>query len=278
MPLISRNVRLGRAKKLSSWRKVAIGTWRTVGDPSVYGTMEVDAGRALEYVAALRERTGKRVTLTHVVGKALALVFARYPDLNCVLRFGRLYPRQTVDIFFQVASDSEGTDLSGMTVREADRKSVVEITEEMEERVSRIKRREDKSFDRMKGLSGLLPGFLSRWLLDLSGFLLYTLNIWSPLLGAPRDPFGGAMVTNIGSLGLENAFAPLVPYSRVPFLLVVGSAAEKPVVRDGQIAIARMLPLCVTFDHRLIDGVHASKMAKLMTEIFADPEKHLGTP
>jgi pyruvate dehydrogenase E2 component (dihydrolipoamide acetyltransferase) len=276
MKLLSRNVRLGRPIHLSSWRKVAIGTWRTVGDPSVYGILEVDAGPALAYIARLRERTGMRVTLSHFMGRAMAEVLKRHPQINCIQRFGWLWPREDVDIFFQVASDAKGEDLSGMTVRNADRKTVLEITREMEERVRAIKEKRDRSFDRMKGLFGRIPPLLAGPLLTLSGFVMYTLNLWSPLLGAPRDPFGSVMITNIGSLGMDMAFAPLVPYSRVPLLIAMGAAKDAPVARDGRIEIAKMMKLCVTFDHRLIDGVHGSHMAKLLLRIFADPERELG--
>jgi pyruvate dehydrogenase E2 component (dihydrolipoamide acetyltransferase) len=105
---------------------------------------------------------------------------------------------------------------------------------------------------------------------------MYTLNLWTPLLGSPRDPFGSCMITSIGSLGLDMAFAPLVPYSRVPLLIAVGAARETPVVRDGRLTVALISRLCVTIDHRLIDGMHAAKMAKTMLAVFANPEGELG--
>jgi pyruvate dehydrogenase E2 component (dihydrolipoamide acetyltransferase) len=84
------------------------------------------------------------------------------------------------------------------------------------------------------------------------------------------------MITSIGSLGLDMAFAPLVPYSRVPLLIAVGVVQDTPVVRDGRIEVAKVSRLCVTLDHRLIDGMHASHMAKTLLATFANPEKELG--
>jgi hypothetical protein len=146
---------------------------------------------------------------------------------------------------------------------------------QVEERVQRIKQKKDQSFTKMKKTMGFLPGILSRFVLGFAGFFMYSLNLWSPLLGSPRDPFGSVMVTNIGSLGLDMAFAPLVPYSRVPLLITVGAVREEPVVRDGKIEIAKLLRLSATFDHRLIDGVHASHIVKSLKEIFKNPEKEL---
>jgi pyruvate dehydrogenase E2 component (dihydrolipoamide acetyltransferase) len=255
---------------------VAIGTWRSAGDPSVYGMVDMDVGPALAYLEKIRAATGERLTLTHFVGKAVAMTLARHPQINCILRMGRLYPRRNVDVFFQVASDETGQDLSGMTIRNADRKSIPELAREMATRVHSIRKQGDPEFKKMKGTMGLLPGFVSRYILGLAGFIMYTLNLWSPLLGSPRDPFGSVMVTNIGSLGLDMAYAPLVPYSRVPLLIAVGTARQAPVVKDGQLAVGTLARLCVTIDHRLIDGVHASHMARTINRIFINPEAELG--
>ena len=42
---ISRNIDLGPALRTSSWRKIAIGTWKTAGDPSVYGILDLNAAQ-----------------------------------------------------------------------------------------------------------------------------------------------------------------------------------------------------------------------------------------
>jgi len=275
MPLISKNIDFGRPMRASSWRKVAIGTWRSAGDPSVYAVVDLDAGPALAYLDQLKAQTGVKLTLTHFVGRAIAEVLGRHPDINCMLRFGRLYPRKTVDVFFQVASDTKGVDLSGMTIRRANEKSMAEIAQEMQKNVKEIREKGDPGFRKMKKTMGGLPGFLSRYVLGFAGFLLYSLNIWTPLLGSPRDPFGSCMVTSIGSLGLDFAFAPLVPYSRVPLLLSVGAVREDVVVRNGQPVVRPMLRICVTIDHRIIDGMHASHMSRTLAKIFETPQAEL---
>jgi pyruvate/2-oxoglutarate dehydrogenase complex dihydrolipoamide acyltransferase (E2) component len=273
--MLSRNVSLGRPLQMSAWRKIALGTWRTAGDPSVYSFVDMDVERALAFVEKEKQASGTKITLTHFCGLAMAEVLRRHPSINVIARFGRLYPRTDVDVFFQVAGDSAGKDLSGMTVRRCDQKRLPEIAREMQERVELIRHQGDPAFKKSKQLMGGLPGFLVKPLLDLTSFILYTLNLWSPLLGSPKDPFGSIMVTSLGSLGIDMAFAPLVPYSRVPLLLALGAVKPTPVVRDGKLAIATVARLCFTFDHRLIDGVHAAHMVKTLHKIFAEPEQEL---
>ena len=52
-------------KDVSSFRKIAIGTWRTTYDPSVYGTMELRMEKAVKYIEAFRARTGRHSDATH---------------------------------------------------------------------------------------------------------------------------------------------------------------------------------------------------------------------
>ena len=94
-------------------------------------------------------------------------------------------------------------------------------------------------------------------------------------MGAPKDPFGSLMLTNIGSLGIESGFAPLVPYSHVPVVVALGAITERPVVENGQVVVRKMVTLSVTIDHRVIDGVHASYLSKSIKKIFADPSGEL---
>jgi pyruvate/2-oxoglutarate dehydrogenase complex dihydrolipoamide acyltransferase (E2) component len=272
---ISRNIQFDRPKRLSSWRKVAIGTWKTVGDPSVYGMMDLDATKVLQFIESEKTKTGERITVTHFVGRAIAETIARHPEINSILRFGRLYPRKNVDIFFQVATDMSGHDLSGVTIRDVHTKSIHQIAKEMSDVVTKVRKGNDISFKKMKKMMGTFPGFLSPFLIGFSSFIMYTLNIWTSLLGVPKDPFGSALVTNIGSLSLETAFVPLVPYCRVPLLIALGAVKDRAEVVDGKVVVLPMIRLCVTFDHRVIDGVHASHMCRTIKRIFEHPETEL---
>lgn len=278
MSFLSRNVKYSGEAKLSSFRKVALGTWSTVGDPSVYGELELVVEPALEYIKKVSEKTGNKVTFTHFVGKACAETIRRHPDLNCVLRWGTLYRRSDVDIFFQVASDDKGEDLSGTTVRQIDKKNICEIALDMQKKVKRIRDTGDIDYKEMKKTMRTIPAWLSRYLLNFSSFFMYTLNLWIKALGVPKDPFGSIMITSLGSIGIDRAFVPLVPYARIPCLVAIGAIREGVVVVDGAVIVKKVASLCVTFDHRVIDGMHASHMIKTMKKIFAHPEHELGMP
>src|SRR5205807_904672 len=96
---------------MSTRRKLAIATWSAPREGNIYGKLTVDATQALAYVQHLREATGEKVTLTHLVGKACAEALKHAPTLNGRILFGRYIPHATVDIAFVVALE-EGKDLA----------------------------------------------------------------------------------------------------------------------------------------------------------------------
>lgn len=252
-----------------------MGTWRNAGDPSIYATVDLNVEPALRFISHEVQKSGLRINITHFVGRAVAECIARHPAINSMLRRGRLYRRKNVDVFFQAATDSAGQDLSGITLRKVNEMSLGKIADVMNSKVSNLREKGDKDFAQMKSLMGLVPAWLTKYLLNLSGCFMYGLNLWSPLLGAPKDPFGSVMITNIGSLGIDMAFVPLVPYSRVPVIVALGAISDRPVVREGAVVVQKMITLSVTIDHRVIDGVHASHMLRSIKQIFANPEIEL---
>jgi len=268
--MLHKNVKLKPYKGTSSWRKITIGTWGNGGDPSIYSQADYDARPILAKIDALKSQ-GSKVTPTIIAAKAIAVALKNNPHLNGFVRMGRVYHRDGVDIFLQVAADKKSEDLSGVVIRDCDSKSLDEIAEEFYEKAKSIRNGEDKVFTRTKKAFHILPGWFAGPLLNSLSFVLYALNIWSPLLNAPRDGFGSAMVTSIGSLGLEHAFAPLVPYARCPFVIAVGKIRDDVVARDGEAVVQPTITFCVTLDHRVIDGVGAAKMAKSLKRYLADP-------
>src|SRR5262249_60784262 len=109
---------------LVGWRRLATQTWRAADDPSVYAALELPMRNALAYLERVREETGVRVTVTHLVARALALAMHRYPQLNGIVARGRILLPDSVDIFLHVATDG-GMDLSGIKIERVDEKSAV---------------------------------------------------------------------------------------------------------------------------------------------------------
>jgi len=259
---------------VASFRKIAIGSWQTAYDPTVYGTLTVRMDKALEYVEEFRRRTGRRLTVTHLVTKAIAEALRKCPDANAVLRFNKIYLRKSVVISVLVVQPDEATgkvDLTAARVEGADRKTLVELADELEGIIRAVRERKDKALEKGKGTIGLVPFMFMNMFLKLISFLMYKLNLDLTALGMPKDPFGAVTITNVGSLGLDTAYVPLVPYTRVPIFIAPGAVKDVPVVQDGKVVPGKVMNVNASFDHRFIDGYHAAVLAKTIREMLENP-------
>ncbi len=88
------------------------------------------------------------------------------------------------------------------------------------------------------------------------------------------DLRGGTFtITNLGALGGTGAL-PIINYPEVA-ILGVARAREEAVVRDGQIVPRLMLPLALTFDHRVADGADGARFAADVVRLLERPEQLL---
>jgi pyruvate dehydrogenase E2 component (dihydrolipoamide acetyltransferase) len=88
------------------------------------------------------------------------------------------------------------------------------------------------------------------------------------------DLRGGTFtVTNIGALGGTGAI-PIINYPEVA-ILALARARLEPVVRDGAIVPRLMLPLTLTFDHRVADGADGARFAAEIVALLQSPGRLL---
>lgn len=71
-------------------------------------------------------------------------------------------------------------------------------------------------------------------------------------------------VSNLGMFGIR-AGTPVINLGE-PILVFVGAVEERPVVRNGQIVARSMLTLSIAYDHRVADGVAASRLSQGLKE------------
>jgi pyruvate dehydrogenase E2 component (dihydrolipoamide acetyltransferase) len=84
------------------------------------------------------------------------------------------------------------------------------------------------------------------------------------------DLRGGTFtITNVGALGGTMA-TPIINYPEVA-ILGMGKLQWKPVVVDGQIVPRQMLPLFLSFDHRVIDGADGARFIRAVMSFMESP-------
>ena len=245
MPPSARSVRLLPASHVSSFRRIAIGSWRTAADPTVYGTLTLRAEVARERLRAAGV-TDEARGLTALLVLAVARAFARLPEANALLHWNRLLLRPTVDVavLVPVRRADQPPRLEPRPVLEADRLQLPGLLRTLEAETA--------------AAPAMPPGLLAR------------LGAWMAGWFRP-EPGASAWVAEVGALPFDTAYLPLPPGAKVPLVLVPGAPGEVPVVEGGAVRSGWVLPVHASFDHRLLDGWHAAQLATEIRAGFESP-------
>ncbi len=86
---------------------------------------------------------------------------------------------------------------------------------------------------------------------------------------SPADMQGGTFsISSLGGIG-GTAFTPIINAPEVA-ILGVSRAAIRPVWQDGQFQPRLILPLSLSYDHRVIDGAAAARFNSTLATLLAD--------
>ncbi|MEV4517223.1 2-oxo acid dehydrogenase subunit E2 [Dactylosporangium sp. NPDC049525] len=209
----------------------------------VYLLAEVDAAA----LRAAREAAGRPSYVSYVI-KAAAEVLAGYPDARAVLSDGAR-PRLTVfedvhaKVLFDRTIDGQRCVLSG-TVESAQARTIEQIQ-------AAIDGYKQASVDGAGPFASVRR--LQRLPLPIA-WLLYRIVLRDP---ARRNALQGTFaVTSVG----QEPVQVILPMITGTLGFGVGRIADSPVVRDGEIVVAPVLTLSLTFDHRVLDGAMAAEI------------------
>ncbi|NBC07500.1 MAG: pyruvate dehydrogenase complex dihydrolipoamide acetyltransferase [Bacteroidetes bacterium] len=76
-------------------------------------------------------------------------------------------------------------------------------------------------------------------------------------------------ISNLGMFGIEEFTAIINPPDSC--ILAVGGIIEKPVVKNGELAVGNMMKVTLSCDHRVVDGAMGAAFLNTVKEILEDP-------
>jgi len=86
----------------------------------------------------------------------------------------------------------------------------------------------------------------------------------------PEELVGGTFtLTNLGMFGID-AFTPIINPPETA-ILGVGRIKARPVAEDDQVVVRPIVWLCLTFDHRVVDGAPAARFLQRVVELVERP-------
>lgn len=250
-------------------RKIAVATWRAPAEGRLMTRLIIDAEPVQAYVDSRRAAGAKGLTIMHVVGAAAAKAVSAIPAGNARVRGSRIVPFEDVSIGFAV-DIGQGTDLAPCKVAGADTLTPAEIANEVWAGVKALRAGVHDGFNTTTRVASYVPGFLMRPMMMASSTVLGGWGL--PLLGQQGNPLGSVFISNVAPLGVEEVFLAPLPFARTPVYISLGIVTDRPVVRDGVVQVVPQFTLCLTGDHRLVDGVQCAIYFDALKRYLADPE------
>ncbi len=223
-----RGVRRATARRMAlAWSHVPHVTHEDIADIS-------ELERFREEQASAVEKRGGKLTVTTLVVKAVVAALKEFPRFNAALdvEAGEIVLRRSYHIGVAVATDRG---LLVPVLRDVDRKTVLELAEELPELADRA-RGGDLDLDEMRG--------------------------------------GTFSITNPGGIG-GTRFTPIVNFPQVAILGLGRARLEQVTegtLGDATVTTRLMLPLCLGFDHRVNDGADAARFVRFLCDLLADPK------
>lgn len=184
------------------------------------------------------EAIGGKLTLTVFALKAVATALKTYPNFNATLdtKAGEIIIKQYYHIGVAVNTDNG---LIVPVVRDVDRKSIKELSIELNELVQRTRERKTK-LDELQGST-------------------FT-------------------ITNAGAMG-GGFFSPIINYPEVAILGMGQGRLQPAVMRkgdDGHEIVPRLImPIVLCIDHRVLDGADAVRFLRVIIDSLEDPDELL---
>ncbi|MBB1256109.1 2-oxo acid dehydrogenase subunit E2 [Streptomyces alkaliterrae] len=225
------------------------------GAAPVHLDAEVDATELLRHRAAAARPVSVVTHVVHAVGRVLA----RHPDANAAYGGGGLRPRLVrypwVDVKLTLDRVVDGTRVVLSSVlTDADRAS----RSFLQARITRLATTDPEHLPEFDGVRALrrLPYPVGRFAFAAANRATRR-----------HHHLGTVAVTSLGHRRVQRFFS----HGGTAVTVGVGRITTRPVVRDGELAAAPVLPLSLTFDHRVLDGAEAADVLDDLVETLCQP-------
>jgi pyruvate dehydrogenase E2 component (dihydrolipoamide acetyltransferase) len=210
--------------------------WNTIPHVTQHDRADITAVEGLrKRFAPQAERAGGKLTMTAIALKIVAGALQRFPQFNSSIDVASNEIVYKKAIHVGVAADTP-RGLLVPVIRDVDRKGILELSKELAQA-------SEKARGGKLGLD------------DMQG--------------------GGFTITNLGGIG-GTSFTPIVNWPEVAILGLSRSSIEPvwhpaSVEDEGAFEPRLLLPLSLSYDHRVIDGADAARFLRWICEAFEQP-------
>jgi pyruvate/2-oxoglutarate dehydrogenase complex dihydrolipoamide acyltransferase (E2) component len=234
------------------WMRDSLAVLRA---PVSIAQISVDMTNAMKRLEAYRKR-GAQLTATHLLVRAVANTLASNPALHQLIAGRRRRRPENVDIGLSISGESFVAPV--IVIEGANKKSPIEIAEEIARRVPEVQAADRKFLDGLRRWGWLVPfGFLRRALLARQ-------------FGNPAFRRRVAGTFQISTVPVDWALTTTLVTAGV---LIAGRVWPRVIAVDGQAAVRPTMSLTLSGDHGVWDGRAATRfLAAVQTDLESEPE------
>ena len=253
-------------------KKINYTSWKNPYDPQTYTTLKLDITKILPYLKQKEEQIKVHLTPTIFAIKLMAIVLKKYPEVYGYIKFGRYDTKEGVDICCLVEVGG-GKELANTTLIDCEKKNFQEIQNEFDKSVKSLKSRKNKDQNFKMKIFKFIPTFLTGPFTQIVSYLS-SIGLNISAIRLKRFEFGSCVITSIGSLGIEDSYAPIPPLTFAPLLLTL--CKKYNVIKkneEGKLETRTYLRMNFTADYRFFSPKTASCIFRDIHLYGEDPEK-----
>lgn len=242
-------------------------------------TEEIDLAPILEFVNRKNADNPEfKYTFFHVICAGLARVIAERPRMNRFYAGQRLYDKNEISFAFVVKRQFLDDSSETLAIVKYDPEDTASPLEQLYSQVKKIVfsvRKEGKVVDGATGAANILNK-LPRFLLNFAMWGLDTLDYFGlyPKSLAKVDPYyTSCFISNLGSIKMNAQYHHLANRGTNSLFVIIGEKKFVPAYNgDGTFSAKEVIPLGITVDERIADGVYFAKTIARLRELLANPE------
>lgn len=212
--------------------------------PMIWHISEVDMTEMIKLreslVPEIEKKYGVHVNYTHFFLKVAAQALKEHPILNSVLLDEEIRVFEQVNIGLLLSLPPEDL-IVAPVIRDVGKRSIVEIAQESNEIVKRL-----KTYDKKTG----------RYDIHKGDFIGATFNF-----------------SSLGMFGVKGLTFALLVSKQPSAILLTGGIEKKPVVRNDEITVRPIMTMTITVNHQVINGVTMVKFVQACRDIMENPQK-----
>lgn len=245
-------------------------------DATVFLEIEVDVENTIRFIEDYNKTSPIRITIFYIFLYSLLKGLVKHSELNRYVRGKRIYQREEMSIAFSMKPEKTAeSPMREVKLRFAKDLGFDEFVKVVNDAINNARSGGKLDADKKSSIFSKMP----RLLLIGAVRLVHLLDFFGllPESFTRDDPFfSSVFVTNLGSIGIDAVFHHLYEYGNCPFFINIGKIYKKPiVVGDDRIVPKTVMPIRITFDERIADGLTASRGLLFMKDVIENISRYV---